>query len=667
MLFMLSKQNMNMNKIKTIPEVLNKINESTGDQALISYYENIMVSMYASSLLFVAAILNFLVRFNLQKFDINQSLVDSFIFILLAILFSVAVRIKINVKIMNWLIAVLSGLTLIYIFIRFYDIIGPAVWTVAFIQLSLALVRISKSMLMVLELATIIAFIYSIYHIFENQFLDLDLIYYVVQFVLFLVLSIILASVHQINVNRYFSVEKKYREVIEKNKEIELLNHVIKKSEEQAKDIAYHDILTGLPNRYYLTSSLNRIIEQCKCKDRFLGVFFMDLDDFKLINDTMGHDMGDALLKMVARRLKNSMRENDLVARIGGDEFIILIENLGEYQEMDTIANQILDCFKQPYNLDGQKCYITTSLGLAICPTDGDDGETLIKHADIAMYKAKEKGKNQYVRFSEAMKKHIHETMEITHELYEALNNREFELFYQPQINILNGKIVGIEALIRWHHKNRGLLLPDEFMKIAEKTSLINEIGEWVLYTACQQVKIFQDLGAKDLRVSVNLSARELLHPKIGERIESIIRETGLADDCLELEITEKTAMMEKEKMPKILESLKKTGVHMTIDDFGSEYASLNYLKKLPIDRIKIPMLNINGDINSDTDKAFTKAIIVLARDMGCLVTAEGVQTKKQNEFLNQRMCDEVQGYYYHKPLSVTELKKILAAQLISG
>ena len=667
MLFMLSKQNMNMNKIKTIPEVLNKINESTGDQALISYYENIMVSMYASSLLFVAAIMNFLVRFNLQQFDINQSLVDSFIFILLAILFSVAVRIKINVKIMNWLIAVLSGLTLIYIFIRFYDIIGPAVWTVAFIQLSLALVRISKSMLMVLELATIIAFIYSIYHIFENQFLDLDLIYYVVQFVLFLVLSIILASVHQINVNRYFSVEKKYREVIEKNKEIELLNHVIKKSEEQAKDIAYHDILTGLPNRYYLTSSLNRIIEQCKCKDRFLGVFFMDLDDFKLINDTMGHDMGDALLKMVARRLKNSMRENDLVARIGGDEFIILIENLGEYQEMDTIANQILDCFKQPYNLDGQKCYITTSLGLAICPTDGDDGETLIKHADIAMYKAKEKGKNQYVRFSEAMKKHIHETMEITRELYEALINREFELFYQPQINILNGKIVGIEALIRWHHKNRGLLLPDEFMKIAEKTSLINEIGEWVLYTACQQVKIFQDLGAKDLRVSVNLSARELLHPKIGERIESIIRETGLADDCLELEITEKTAMMEKEKMPKILESLKKTGVHMTIDDFGSEYASLNYLKKLPIDRIKIPMLNINGDINSDTDKAFTKAIIVLARDMGCLVTAEGVQTKKQNEFLNQRMCDEVQGYYYHKPLSVTELKKILAAQLISG
>jgi diguanylate cyclase (GGDEF)-like protein len=664
-LFILSKQT--MNKIKTIPDVLNKINESTGDRALISYYENIMVSMYASSLLFIAAIVNFLVRFNLQKFSIGQSLVDSLFFILLAILFWFVVKIKINVKIMNWIIAILSGLTLIYIFIRFYDVIGPAVWTVAFIQLSLALVRISKSMLMLLELATIIAFFYSIYHTFENQFLNLDLIYFVVQFVLFLVLSLILASVHQINVNRYFSVEKKYQEVTEKNVEIELLNDVIKKSEEQAKDIAYHDILTGLPNRYYLTTSLNRIINQCKCKDRFLGVFFMDLDDFKLINDTMGHDMGDALLKMVAQRLKNSMRENDLVARIGGDEFIILIQSLGEYQEMDTIARQILDCFKQPYHLDGQKCYITTSLGLAICPTDGDDGETLIKHADIAMYKAKEKGKNQYVRFSEAMKKQIHETMEITHELYEALNNREFELFYQPQINVLNGKIVGIEALIRWHHQNRGLLLPNEFMKIAEKTSLINEIGEWVLYTACQQAKEFQDLGATDLRISVNLSARELLHPQIAERIESIIRETGLAHNCLELEITEKTAMMEKEKMPKILESLKKTGVHMTIDDFGSEYASLKYLKKLPIDRIKIPMLNINGDINSDTDKAFTKAIIVLARDMGCLVTAEGVQTKKQYEFLNQRMCDEVQGYYYHKPLSVTELKKLLVEQHLSN
>lgn len=623
-----------------------------------------MVSMYASSLLFIAAIMNFLVRFNLQQYSVSQSLVDSIIFILLAILFSVAVKLKINVKIMNWIIAILSGLTLIYIFIRFYDVIGPAVWTIAFIQLSLALVRISKSMLIVLELATIIAFFYSIYHTFENQFLDLDLIYYVVQFVLFLVLSIILASVHQINVNRYFSVEKKYREVTEKNTEIELLNDAIKKSEEQAKDIAYHDILTGLPNRYYLMTNLNTIIQQCKCRDRFLGVFFMDLDDFKLINDTMGHDAGDELLKIVARRLKNSMRENDLVARIGGDEFIILIQSLGEGQAMDTVADQILDCFKQPFNLGGQKCYITTSLGLAICPTDGDDGETLIKHADIAMYKAKEKGKNQYVRFTETMQKHIHETMEITHELYEALNNQEFEMFYQPQINVSSGKIVGIEALIRWNHKNRGLLLADQFMKIAEQTSLINEIGEWVLYTACHQVKNFQDLGSKDLRVSVNLSARELLHPKIAERIESILRETGLSEDYLELEITEKTAMMEKEKMPQILETLKKTGVHMTIDDFGSEYASLNYLKKLPIDRIKIPMLNINGDINNDTEKAFTKAIIVLARDMGCLVTAEGVQTKKQYEFLSQRICDEVQGYYYHKPISATALKKLLDDQL---
>lgn len=658
-------QSLKMNALsKKIPNILNKINESAGDLTQISFYENVLVSMYASSLLIIAAIANFLVRFYLQKFSLSESLIDSVIFVFLGIIFTVVVKLKINVIIMNWIIAILSGLTLVFICVRFYDVIGPAIWTVAFIQLSLALVRITKTMLIALEIATMIAFIHSIYHTYQNQYYNLDIIYYVVQFVLFIILCIIFASVHQINVNRYFSVEKQFRAMTEKNKEIMLLNDAIKKSEEKVKDIAYHDLLTGLPNRYYLTRKLNDIINQCKCKDRFLGVFFMDLDDFKLINDTMGHDIGDELLKMVARRLKNNMRENDIIARIGGDEFIILIQSFDEHQGMDIIASQILGCFKQPFNLDGQRCYITTSLGLAICPSDGESGETLIKHADIAMYKAKEKGKNQYVRFSETMKKNIQETMAITHELYEALNNREFELYYQPQINVLDGKIVGIEALIRWNHKKKGLLLPNEFMKIAEKTSLINDIGAWVLETACQQAKVFQDLGVKGLRVSVNLSSRELLHPNIGERVESILLETGLSHDSLELEITEKTAMMEKEKMPKILESLKKSGVHMTIDDFGSEYASLKYLKKLPIDRIKIPMLNINGDINNDKDKAITKAIIILARDMGCSITAEGVQTKKQYEFLNQRICDEVQGYYCHKPLSVPEIKKLLVAQL---
>lgn len=649
---------------KTISYVLNKINNSDGDRTQTSFYENILVSMYARSLLMFAAIANFCIRFYLQQRSVEQSLVDSFIFIVLALAFTVAVKLKINVKVMEWIIVGLSAITLLFIGIRFYQVIGPAIWAVVMIQLLPALVRISKTMLITLEFATIIVFYHTITLHFQNQVFNLDVIYYVVQFFLMVTLFIVFTAVHQINISRYFSMVKQFTEMAEKNKEILLLNDSIKESEELVKDIANHDILTGLPNRFYLTNNLNDLIDQCKCKDRFLGVYFMDLDDFKMINDTMGHDIGDELLKMVARRLEHCMRGQDVVARIGGDEFIILIQSIDEYQEMDIIAKQILDCFKQPFNLNGQKCYVTTSLGLAVCPTDGDTGDNLIKHADVAMYKAKGKGKNQYVRFSETMMKDIQDTMDITHELYEALGNQEFELFYQPQINVLNGKIVGMEALICWHHKSKGLLLPNEFMHIAEKNSLIIDIGEWVLLTACQQAKAFQDLGSKELRVSVNLSYRELLHPKISERIESIIRETGLSHDSLELEITEKTAMMEKEKMPTILASLKKSGVHMTIDDFGSEYASMNYLKKLPIDRIKIPMLNINGDTDNDQDKAITKAIIILARDMGCSVTAEGVQTKKQYEFLNQKICDEVQGYYYYKPLSVAEIKKLLATQL---
>lgn len=385
----------------SIPHVLRKINESVGDFEQISYYENVMVSIYTVSLLIVAALASFVVRFFLQKMSFPESFGDGFILIFLAILFALVVKLRINVNKMNWIIAVLSGITLIYFYVRFYNVIGPAVWTVAFIQLSLALIRVTKTMLMVLELATLITFIHSIYNTVYNQYNSLDTIYYVVQLSLFLILCVIFAVVHQINTRRYFWVEKQLQTMQEKNSEIMSLNEEIKKSQQKVTDIAYHDLLTGLPNRYYLTNKLNDIIVQCQCKDRFLGVFFIDLDDFKRINDTLGHNIGDELLKLVALRLVNKLRPDDLVARFGGDEFIILIQSADEHQEMKHISEKILDCFQPPFNLDGENCYISASLGLAVCPTDGVNGEILIKHADMAMYKAKEMGKNQYVRFSE--------------------------------------------------------------------------------------------------------------------------------------------------------------------------------------------------------------------------------------------------------------------------
>ena len=394
---------------------------------------------------------------------------------------------------------------------------------------------------------------------------------------------------------------------------------------------------------------------------------FLDLDDFKVIIDTMGHDIGDQLLLEVSKRLVNTLRKCDTVARIGGDEFIICIEDIKDNDYINTVSEKILKRFNEPFSLNNQDCFVTTSIGVAIYPTDGENADVLLKNADTAMYKAKEKGKNQYVLCTPIMKTKVAETMKITNSLYRALDRNELELYYQPQVSCTSNEIVGLEALLRWNHPELGMVLPGEFISIAEHTGLIITIGEWVLRTACKQNKAWQDAGLSRIRIGVNLSVKQFQNDNLIKDVERILRETGLDPQYLELEITESAAMKGKKYIIETLNIFKKLGIHIAIDDFGKEYSSLNYLKQLPVDRIKIPMTFIQGIEVSKKDEAITKAIIVLAKNMGLSVIAEGVETKKQLDFLGQGMCDEIQGFYYFKPMPVHEVVELLRKPLHHG
>ena len=391
----------------------------------------------------------------------------------------------------------------------------------------------------------------------------------------------------------------------------------------------------------------------------------MDLDSFKMINDTMGHSRGDEILKRVAQNLTNILRKTDTVARFGGDEFLIMLDNIENEKNISDMGNKIMDTFKRPFIIDEHEFFITGSAGIAVYPGDGEDGETLVKNADIAMYRAKANGKNKYVMCTENMKEEVKKNMTISNHLFRARERGELMVYYQPQINLQTGKIIGLESLLRWNHPTFGMIPPNVFIPLAEKNGSINSIGEWVLRTACNQNKAWQDMGLLYARIAVNLSVIQFNDPLIVEKVDKILKETGLSPKHLELEITESIAVKENKNVVDILDRLKKLGVSISIDDFGTEYSSLSRLKTLPIDRIKIDMQFIHGIEGNEKDQAITKIIINLAKSLNLEVIAEGVETKGQMEFLNQKMCEEAQGYYYYKPMPAEELEEILINKII--
>ncbi|SHE73515.1 EAL and GGDEF domain-containing protein [Desulforamulus putei] len=434
-----------------------------------------------------------------------------------------------------------------------------------------------------------------------------------------------------------------------------------RRMEEILRHMAYHDSLTGLPNRLLFNDRLSVAIIQAGRNRKMLAVMFLDLDYFKLVNDTLGHDIGDRLLKGIANRLTRLLRKGDTIARIGGDEFAILLNDITRHEGASTVAQKIIDTLKEPWIIGSHEFHITTSIGIALYPNDGEDVETLMKNADAAMYHAKEAGRNNFQFYTPAMNAKTLKRLELENNLRRALERDEFVVYYQPQVEIQSGKIIGMEALVRWQHPHLGMIFPGEFIPVAEDTGLIVSIGERVLRSACAQNKSWQDAGFPPLRVSVNLSARQFQQQNLVKHVAQILRETGLDPRWLELEITESLAMKDVEFTGKNLFELRKMGITIAIDDFGTGYSSLSYLKRLPIDTIKIDRSFIR-DITSDPDNAsIVSTIIVLAHNLKMKVIAEGVETEEQLSFLRQQQCDGMQGYLFSGPLLAKDLEGLLA------
>lgn len=442
--------------------------------------------------------------------------------------------------------------------------------------------------------------------------------------------------------------------------EVEIIER--QRIQEEVTYLAYHDNLTGLPNRLLVTDRINQGIILANRREIPISVMFIDLDGFKVINDTLGHQQGDLLLKQVGERLVGVIRKNDTVCRIGGDEFVLFINGYHHESDLEIIAHKIIDSFREPFILKDHEYYITSSMGIAQYPIDGDDVETLMKNADMAMYEAKNRGKNQFQKCSKTLRENALETMAITNSLHRAIDRGEMQLFYQPQVNAATGKIEGVEALIRWNHPEFGFISPAKFIPIAEKTRLILPIGHWVLRTACQQCKAWQDKGFAPIRMAVNFSIHQMNQPNIKEIISEVLNEFELHPKYLEMELTESIAMDQKGHIKGVLSQLKSLGVSLSIDDFGTEYSSLSRLKDLPIDRIKIDMSFVFGIGNSEKDEAIIKTIILLAKNLGLATIAEGVETQMGLDFLNAHGCDELQGYWMYKPMPADDLEAVFKA-----
>lgn len=429
----------------------------------------------------------------------------------------------------------------------------------------------------------------------------------------------------------------------------------------QMKHQAYHDPLTDLPNRMLFNDRLTMAMANARRNREMLAVLFFDLDQFKTVNDTLGHAAGDLLLQEVAGRLAACLRERDTIARMGGDEFTMLLPQVAREASAVKVARKVLDVLQQPWIINGHEFHITASIGIAIYPNDGDDAETLMKHADIAMYRAKEQGRNNYQLYTPAMNARIIERQSMENALRHALERGEFTVFYQPQVNTGAGKITGAEALVRWQRPERGLVCPDQFIPLAEETGLIGPLGEWVLRTACAQNKAWQEAGLPPVRVTVNISAHQFRQLNLVETVARVLKETGLAPRRLELEITESAAMKDVEFTITVLRKLSAMGVQLAIDDFGTGYSSLNYLKRFPIHTLKIDRLFVRDITNDPEDAALVDTIIVLGQKLKLKVIAEGVETEEQMAFLKERRCEEMQGYLFSKPVPAGEFETILA------
>lgn len=431
-------------------------------------------------------------------------------------------------------------------------------------------------------------------------------------------------------------------------------------AEERIQYLATHDGLTGLPNRTMFSQLINLEIESARRYKRKFAVLFIDLDRFKAINDTLGHQAGDALLNEISRRLKASVRAGDVVARLGGDEFVVMAQEVSEIGQVAAVARKILSSATEPISIAGQECRVSASVGIAMYPTDAQDEQTLMKNADMAMYLAKEKGKNNYQFYSKDIRSQSLEKMVLETNLRGAMERNEFTLHYQAKLDLKSEKITGVEALLRWDNPELGSVPPAQFIPVVEETGLIVPLGKWVLRTACRQNMVWQHAGLPPVCMAVNLSPRQFSGPDLLADIAAALSETGMAPQLLEIEITESMVMHNTDRAVKVLGAIKTLGVRLALDDFGTGYSSLAQLKRFPIDTLKVSRSFIHNILNDNEDRAIIEAIIAMGRRFSLNIIVEGVETLEQQTFLREHACDEMQGFYFSKPIVAEKFAELL-------
>jgi diguanylate cyclase (GGDEF)-like protein/PAS domain S-box-containing protein len=438
----------------------------------------------------------------------------------------------------------------------------------------------------------------------------------------------------------------------------------MKRSEAELDHLAHHDPLTELPNRLLLNARLEYAIQRAHRENSSLAVLFLDLDRFKTVNDSLGHPVGDQLLKSVAALLGACVRSEDTVARLGGDEFVILLEGVGDSGAAADIAEKILNALNKRYDLNGQAVFVSASIGISIYPADGRDGTTLLKNADAALYRSKEEGRNTFRFYSAELTRVAHDRLNLESELRRAIEQKEFVLYYQPQVDVSSGAIVGAEALVRWQHPQFGIISPLRFIPLAEETGLILQLGDWVLNAACEQLQTWLDSGLPPITLAVNLSPRQFQHRDLVNQLRTVLDATGLPPRLLELELTEGAIMERGEAAVATLQELKDLGLRLSIDDFGTGYSSLAYLRRFPIDTLKIDR-SFMRDIPRDTGAMeIASTIIVMAHNLHMRVLAEGVETREQLDFLQRNGCDSYQGFLSSRPVTAESFEKLLRPNL---
>ncbi|MBN1777846.1 MAG: EAL domain-containing protein [Clostridiales bacterium] len=633
----------------SVPRVLADIDNSTETNEYSRNFDKLFC-MFMSPLLFVSAVGIIVLGILVFRRPVPELIFDACFMLAFAVFYEILLRTNVRQAIRHHLVSVFYSIIFLFSVWRYYPIVGPALWTFAFIQIVLSLSQNSQFMLIHSAITVALAGVYVSFFQAPTSF-GTNTYYIGTQFVLFALLYLVSKAVYEINLRHI----NKLREQL-----IRLRSEMAQRkiAEDKNAHFAMYDQLTGLPNRTLFLDRLNQSLEFSERNHLELYVLFIDIDLFKLINDTLGHSSGDELLIAIGDRLTGMLRSSDAVCRVSGDEFLLMLQDVKDGNHLHKVTERILDRIHMPYTINKRHVTVSCSIGISKFPENGQDAESLIKYADIAMYKAKQDGKNRFAIYSEDLEQLRRNEMEIVSALQKALNNNEFRLHYQPQINANTNEVIGFEALIRWEHPQKGLLGAMEVIPAAEKSGLIVPIGEWVLKTACRQNKAWQDSGMKPVPIAVNISISQITSNNLFELVKNTLLETGLEAKYLELEITETTLVKEITTVNKVLTMIRGLGVKFAIDDFGTGYSAIQYLKSFPIDRIKIPMNFIHGINNNTKDESIITVILALAESLGINVVAEGVETERQLSFLMNRLCYNIQGYFFCKPMAAEDIEE---------